>query len=846
MPDSLSRFTLGCATGLRFGAGTRIAWPFAMLASLLPTLVFAAPPDAVPAVIEVGEDALVGVEAAAGGELALLREGTTAFHVLRLDDWKVISGEADCTVSALAAGPEVEGDRELFVGCESGAVRRWRLRGGRLVAGSADTDQWTLEDAAVKGIWWHEGTEAVYLAATYTGGPTDRLRLHRIDLTDDTLDDEGDAWPIEMPAATLDRYVGGVLLTSQLVISRGGFHMSTFNLAASAAQTLATDYPAMQAGAVAAALVDGVYVMGEQNFVTLYRGSQHTPALSRQGELHAIGVNASTEDGWMLLGVDGGVEVFPLTGTAVSGTEPETTLPLDANPTGLAVLADGYAIAATSEPGLAVLTANPWIGDVSADRATALSGDVVKISFKPVSAGDWQIRLNGERAGTGSLLAEGEVEAGALVEAEVTVDSAWLEGENLLRVTLTQAGLTGHGAASVTVDNPPTAVSFGSSNVRFADGALQVEFDGIADADLERYDLYVSTEAFTAEDWTTGGPAYVGPDDLLSPIAVPAAPSEPVSVWITPVTNGVPLYLAVRAVDAGGQESPMSEVVLEVPRSTFSASELSGETGGPLCATSGGARLGWMAPLLGALVLRRRRLAVAAGGLLASSSALALDLPWMDREPGDISEQRAFVELRYGALDLPATLADGSANPIEAVYDEGWHDGLMVEFGPQFFGLLELDLGIGRFSSSAYQIDAEGNRGADRTTLTWFPLSAGASLRLQIFDEQLLVPFGSFGVDYLFWRERWEVGEEEKDSLTGAFTGNHIAFGGNLLLDRLSPKRASFLEAQHGVNDTYLVLEWRRRQSWKEVVDEEADPTDTGSGLDFTGDLFTAGIKLDF
>jgi uncharacterized protein (TIGR03382 family) len=119
---------------------------------------------------------------------------------------------------------------------------------------------------------------------------------------------------------------------------------------------------------------------------------------------------------------------------------------------------------------------------------------------------------------------------------------------------------------------------------------------------LEIYEVYVSTESFESSDYETGGPRLDGFD--ASEFQIDVRPGEAFDWSLTGLVNDQDYYLAVRAVDAAGTESPMSEVQMVTPRDTLSASELSGETGGYCGVASMG---GWFAMSLSWLGLRRRR-----------------------------------------------------------------------------------------------------------------------------------------------------------------------------------------------------------------------------------------------
>ena len=93
--------------------------------------------------------------------------------------------------------------------------------------------------------------------------------------------------------------------------------------------------------------------------------------------------------------------------------------------------------------------------------------------------------------------------------------------------------------------------------------------------------------------------------------------------------------------------------------------------------------------------------------------------------------------------------------------------------------------------------------------------------------------------------ERRDNNAGGKDIVRGSKFGNHFGFGGSLLLDTFQKKRASLLEAQTGINDTYIVFEWRRQRVDQRNLPWSPTP-ELVEGLDFSGDMFTVGLKLDY
>ncbi len=497
---------------------------------------------------------------------------------------------------------------------------------------------------------------------------------------------------------------------------------------------------------------------------------------------------------------------------------------------------------------LHVSLAAPWMmqgaSSVRQDPDPSASGDTVTLTFQWDEDVVWSMYRGGTHKEPGDLLTTGEALKESAVDVDLVIDDDWEEGENdifILGEAKTDSSRIGHGWLGVNVDNPPGAPVLKASNVAKGESRLVLTFDGIDDADLAYYELYISTESFSANDWETSGPDLDQPP-ARDPIQITAYPGDRVSYEIGPLDNGTTYYMAVRAFDTGGKESPMSNVVSGTPEQTYGAAELAGETGGSSCSTGSTAASGSLALLLLA-GLRRRRKAVAtavAGAALGVSlvpgSARAADEEdhWWK---ADLTPTRGNFEIRYGGISLEDPY-------INQVYDTKPKNLLQAEFGPQLFRVFELDGSFGFFQELDKTVFGGGKKSGDRTMLTWYQLSIDATARLHLIDEQPVVPFVRYGWDYVMWNENKVIYGGEK-VLRGSNPGSHYGFGVNLLLDLIQPGRASLLEARTGINDTWLTVEWRRQS-----IDERSRPWQpanvTGSDLYFSGDIFQVGLKLDY
>ena len=153
------------------------------------------------------------------------------------------------------------------------------------------------------------------------------------------------------------------------------------------------------------------------------------------------------------------------------------------------------------------------------------------------------------------------------------------------------------------------------------------------------------------------------------------------------------------------------------------------------------------------------------------------------------------------------------------------------------FRLFEFGLAAGFGQDLGFLQTSDGVASSEHDMLTLFPLEASATLRLDFFNEQWFVPTGRIGGDYWIWRENWYVpdGSAADKARTGGKLGWDWAAGGMLRLDAFDRKAASELQAQTGIDDTFVVAEYRQTYMPK-----------GSSELHFSGWEITGGLRFDF
>ena len=835
------------------------------------SLALAAPPDKTATLIDVtggsGTDRLRNLSISYDGRLVVGKSGASNLgFVLDVEQWEIVTID-DCEVQGIAVdsyGDDIDDQTyEVWLGCSDGTVRGKYYDDGTLsditdddgVAASIE-----VETAGFNGLYLEYVNDSPYVF-TITAESGVGSTAHVFDPLTFGFDGSSGLWSGPVTLAT-DGFKDATVspLSSTLVVAHGNSDQSYLNLA-SGTWTLVPRTQGLQLNCddLAPSRV-GDWVFCVQDSGTLGQVSRLIPStgsttllsLGTLNDPQGIVVSDEVDSSWMAV-TGGQVKVWEL-------DDSENPVDVD-NPvfTGVEnadnqiqdiVTRDGYLFGGGVAGNLHIVTANPWmyVGTSSAEvvgGGVASTGSEVEVTFSWDEEVEWTLFRGGNRFEAGDTLTTSDEPLPEETPTTVTVvvDDSWVEGKNSLFVwgESTDDGLVGYGHVSVEVDNPPKPPTLRNSNVSFGNQRLTLAFDGIEDADLDYYQVWVSTEPFDGDDYETGGPSYDGGTRLSTPITVQAAPEEAVDLDISPLQNDVTYYMAVRAYDTGGKEGPMSAVVSGVPKETFGAADLAGAPGGSPCSTAPSSAAGGLALLALGAVARRRRWAAAATlatvGLLLPSVGLAQSSrdedPWWK---ADQTPARGNFEARYGVISL-------TDDNLTSVYDQNPTNLLQIEAGPQFFRVFELDVGIGFFQELAFTVTDTGAKSGERSMMTWWPFALDGSFRLHILDEQPVVPFVRYGWDYVIWTEEIEVGSSRQKTRGGKF-GSHYSLGANLLLDLFQPGRASMLEARSGINDSWLTFEWRRQ-----AVDLRKQPWGTPvtqNSLSFDGDAFMVGLKLDY
>jgi hypothetical protein len=816
-----------------------------MIVSVLLLLVpaWGSPPDKAVAAFGDGGGEAGRLSTSTDGAVVVAVTSQGRVTLLDLESWEsrtvvpdgADAGAARCVARAAVAVPEaVAGSASpdawsVVLGCSDGSLQLWSWDRLALApvrtAAAPDGVALAGDPGAVVGLF-DLGTQGVHALRRSDSGTLSSARytVTATTITRGTPSGATASFPQGFELAAIHRAPGGAVVT----LDHGRGRISQWNPGTGVVTpTLVTALQANPTDLSGSDSLNAYYVEESEGRVGQYQPNQVTlPFQILRSDLDspsAVLFSQTDVANHLVVGEEGRVRVLPVG----SGAE-LASFDVGFRLTDL-VESGNHVVGGTSDGELAVLTSSPWIDGVRVEPASVASGETFTVTFRSDEPGTYAVDLGGDRVGSSTRLASGDVVAGAEVSVEVEADERFVQGANAVWIRVNgPGGDVGWVRRIVLRDDAPDSLRLRPSDVGFRDRTILLAFDVPDDDTATGYVLYASAAPFTAADHPTGGPeGVVG--SITSPYTLPAADdSGVVRAEIRRVVNGQTYWLAVRPMD-GTSEGPMSNVLSVTPRPTQTATGLAGEEGGPPCSTLPASGLGWALVLLAAASARRRGGAAALVGacVLAPASARAQDLAGAFRK--DETPAWANFELRYGSFQF-------GDEAWSAVYG-GSAGNMNLEAGLQLFRYGELDLGIGYLWSTGNTVGAGGARSGEQAFTEWMPLSLTGTFRLHIADEQPIVPFAGVGFSYVFFREGPLDSEGKyRDALVvnGSKLGWHWQVGGNILLDVLQPRRAAMLEARTGINDTWLTVEYRQTR------------LDPRGGIDLSGWNLSAGLKIDY
>lgn len=322
---------------------------------------------------------------------------------------------------------------------------------------------------------------------------------------------------------------------------------------------------------------------------------------------------------------------------------------------------------------------------------------------------------------------------------------------------------------------------------------------------------------------------------------------------ISGLRTGVTYYIVVMAVDEAGNLSEVSEEVTgaTAPTSDFFETYKSAggaEEGGCSASTPAASwmAMAWFAIVMG-MIRRGRR-------LLVGSAAVALMVGFAGNAEaaGRSSSVDSTLDLRFGswkpAIDDEPGLA--GATPFKQIFDGDdlyYFEGVYGRELLRGVGSLGLNVALGYGGVSGKSLDLAGASSGDSTTFRMAPLRLGAFYRFDWLQERFGVPFvvsGEAGLTSIQWWTSSEGGVSDFETEAGARSvgsgethGWHAGATAYLLLDTFAPGMAMNFDADSGVNNSYLFVNFMKT---------EADDfgSKTSWSLSDTTTLFGIGFEM--
>lgn len=203
------------------------------------------------------------------------------------------------------------------------------------------------------------------------------------------------------------------------------------------------------------------------------------------------------------------------------------------------------------------------------------------------------------------------------------------------------------------------------------------------------------------------------------------------------------------------------------------------------------------------------------------------------------SERAGAFSLRAGPYKPTDLVNDPSAAvTYEDVYGKGNAAMFAVDWEWQplhhkYIGDLGLGVGAGFSRKKGKALKEDLTQSKQETVLMLIPATADITYRMELWADQPFVPYGGAGVDYWYFSE----GKTGDSATTGAKRGWHWRAGGQFLLDFLEPKSAGQLDANWGINNTYLFGEYRSINM---------DGFGKNEGFLFSDDTWSAGLLFEY
>jgi len=542
---------------------------------------------------------------------------------------------------------------------------------------------------------------------------------------------------------------------------------------------------------------------------------------------------------------------------------------------------DGYVFASDQGGGISVVSANPFvtINSVTPAGPYTLTNSSFTISFNSdeicTTGGGYNVRANGNIAQSGALLLPevfflaGQVNPITTSTIDVTTNSSILnEGNNDIFIFVQdcasqEAGYqndVGRDMTTISVDLPPPEVTVLSVDFGNQRGIIKVA--RLTQSDINHYNAFVLPATDQANPVCPGSL-----DFTAAPVYATAnqpGSGSSLDIVVPNLTNGTYYCVAVQAVDNSSQTSPSRTTATSpvLPEYTVGITQVAGEKGCSLNpqAVDSRAGSGILVLLAGLVILifcrgesciRPKNVGVSKGigiGKEVGDDKYVKNFP---RNQGEYKIRPYLILIIFllfsfysstSVLALEATPKKASIGfeggffaPRNSVLKEFLSDccnGFYNLYGGALFdSKYEVNLGVGFLYENRAAIGATTGRvSGDHFSFFVIPVSTSFTFRAQFVENQILVPYATTGLDYMYFRQNLQG-----DVTSGWKVGYH-AGGGLMISLEWFDQMSDYMEQELGINDTYLTLGGK----WMQIDNFG------GEGLKFNGFLFSAGLLFEF
>ena len=719
--------------------------------------------------------------------------GSNMSYLLSVLSWEVTEISA-CGTSSMGGGAFV--DNILYIGCDDGSISSYD-------GTSITQNAFTINGSSIMGLW----SKTTYLYALAKSSSGGNPKVHSINLS--TGQESAGNYPSTLGYSS---YKDAEIIGNYLVISQGGSSASKVDLSTGAATrdnqgpTAVSYSDVLVAPSATNALIAGGNG-GIVRFITSSNDTQYALNLTTWTNVTALALFGS----YIWLADDQTLRAHDVSQYgATVGADERMNIPVGHSVLEMGVLPD-HLVYASADGSYGIISSLPWVEISSLSQGT--DGNYRLMCSSSVG-GTYEVFL-GDFSGTS--LATGTIDADIETEIVFAEPSGLIEGEN--RIWIDVEG--GYDSTVLEIDTPPDAVILGENALVSGNQKLTLQFSGLTAADIEFYQVYVSTEEFTSSTYETGGPdgSILSEDELL------ITGSDQIVVELYPLENNVRYFVGVRAIDKAGTEGPMSNVVSGTPKMSYGIADLSGESGGfSSCAHMGGIEMSWLMCILLGIASRKRALSVAV-------AVMGFHILTQEAQAADAFGEAKPVFTKAFSVDFSRTKFASEA--IQVVLGEDTMcPGVNLGASMQIFRVLELSSGLGLWRQSGLMVQEDGTSSSDKQTMSILPFQLSAGLRLDFFRNQAIVPFARGGIDYWLWQEDWKNGETT-EKISGGKSGWHYRFGAEVLLDIFDKSSASMLDVRYRIKNTYLVFSYQKQ----EVGDD---------GLIFNGESYMLGLRMQY